>query len=471
MVPKALKKAVETMWKEEPGSAAGFLRPIDTKRIADDLDLDRVAAENGGKNAPPTDATYLDAVEQKIIQRIESEWTWHGGELINHLRAYASRLIGFSIDAEFQRLLLKATDALTRLRSAHHRAEAELGHLKKAYGEVHAEFERFRKKHRLERPPRAAAGRWTSFGLLFVLVALESVLNGFFFAKGSEFGLVGGIGTAIGISFCNVAFAFVIGLGPFRWVHHRNFAAKLSGLILSIAGVVALIALHTFAAHLRDATAAVGEERAMATAIESMMRAPWVVKDHASYYLFALGIFFGLGALAKGYTLDDPYPSYGRHARREVDARTEYSEEHAAVFDELDAIKEETVRELDTGIHRLPHFPQQAAQIRAQRAAMLQTFRGYEGAVATAANQLLAQYRDKNREHRTTEAPQHFGHRWQLPHSFLDSAEVRQLTAEPEGVPPADIPAKLDELRCQAKLLLKEYEGLLTKYPHAAQMH
>ena len=35
-----------------------------------------------------------------------------------------------------------------------------------------------------------------AFGLLFVLVALESVLNGFFFAKGSEFGLVGGIGTA-----------------------------------------------------------------------------------------------------------------------------------------------------------------------------------------------------------------------------------------------------------------------------------
>src|SRR5262249_8166901 len=158
-----------------------------------------------------------------------------------------------------------------------------------------------------------------------------------------------------------------------------------------------LIALHAFAAHLRDATAVVGEERAMAVAIESMMRAPWWVADHLSAYLFALGVVFGLTSLWKGYSFDDPYPSYRRHERRQELARVTYSEEHAAVFDELDAIKEETVRELDAGISRVPLLPQQAAQIRAQRAAVLQTFRGYEAAVATAANQLLALYRDKNR--------------------------------------------------------------------------
>jgi hypothetical protein len=466
MVPKIFKKAVDAT----PTVAAGFLRPIDTKRIAEEFDLERVAAENGAKNVPPTDSVNLDSVEQKIVQRIESEWTWHGGELVQHLRAYANRLIGFSIDAEFQRLQLKAMDALTRLRSAHHRAESELGYLKKTYMEVRAEFERFRKKHRLERPVRAPAGRWTSFGLLFVLIALESVLNGFFFAKGSEFGLVGGIGTAIGISVCNVAFAFVIGLGPFRWVHHHNFAVKFAGLILSIGGVGALIALHTFAAHLRDSTAAVGEERAMAMAIESMLRAPWHVANHLSAYLFALGLVFGLTSLWKGYAFDDPYPSYGRHARREEFARSIYSEEHAAVFDELDAIKEETVRELDSGISRIPRLPQEAAQIRAHRAAMLQTFRAYEVAVATAANQLLTLYRDKNRECRTTEAPRHFAEKWHLPHSFLESGEVRQLTAEPES-PAPDIPATLAELRAFAKSLLEEYEGLLTKYPHAAQMY
>ena len=74
----------------------------------------------------------------------------------------------------------------------------------------------------------------------------------------------------------------------------------------------------------------------------------------------------------------------------------------AALFDDLEAIKDETMRELENGISHIPMYPQQAAHIRAQRAAMLETFRAYETAVETAANQLLTRYRDRNREARTT---------------------------------------------------------------------
>jgi hypothetical protein len=57
---------------------------------------------------------------------------------------------------------------------------------------------------------------------MFVLVAIESVLNGVFFAKGSPGGLIGGIGTAIGISIANVSFAFLLGFFPARWINRRN---------------------------------------------------------------------------------------------------------------------------------------------------------------------------------------------------------------------------------------------------------
>src|SRR5207237_204208 len=97
------------------------------------LNLDVVAAERGKSEIPPSSATAPDAVEQQIIQRIESEWTWQGGELINNLRAYTQRLIGYSVDSEFSRLEIQAKDTLAQLRVADHRAEAELGPLREDF--------------------------------------------------------------------------------------------------------------------------------------------------------------------------------------------------------------------------------------------------------------------------------------------------------------------------------------------------
>lgn len=466
-----LKKAGRAIFEQkQSGPAAGFLQPIDTDRMARTLRLDEVATENGQKNLPPSEGQTLDAVEQSIVQPIEAEWTLHGGELINHLRAYAQRLIGFSIDAEFQRLHLKANDALTNLRAAHVRAEAELGNLLPDYLSARREYEGFRTRHRLTRSVRNQGGRWTAFGLLFVLVALESVLNGFFFAKGSEFGLVGGVGTAIGISLCNVAVAFALGLGPSRWINHRNLLAKLIGVIFVLIGMASLVALHAFAGHFRDATALVGEERAMAVALEHLQRAPWILAELSSYYLFGLGVLFALLGLWKGYTFDDPYPAYGSHARRAETANQLYAEEHRSLFDDLEAIKDATIKELENSISHIPMYPQQAAHIRAQRAAMLETFRAYEAALEAAANQLLTRYRDKNRQARTTPAPAHFSASWKLPRSFLTSAQVKELTAEaPQEA--HNTAGALDELRRLSKEVLGEFEGLMTKFPHATPMH
>jgi hypothetical protein len=320
---------------DQSGGAAGFLKPIDTERIAHEFKLAELGCESGRRETPSSDATQLDATEQKVIQHGESEWRWHGGELINHLRAYATRLVGFSIDAEFERLSLKSNDTLARLRAAHHIAGAELDHLRDAYKEARSEHGRFRTKHRLERPARVHSGRWTALGLLIILVAVESAFNGIFFAKGAQFGLVGGIGTAMGISVVNVAAAFIIGLGPSRWLHHRNLLIKAIGLLLVIAGLASLLGLHAFAAHLRDATAAVGEAKAMAAAIEHILQYPWALAELSSVYLFVLGLLFGLAALWKGYKFDDPYPGYGAQWRRFEAARDAYTDGHADLFDEL----------------------------------------------------------------------------------------------------------------------------------------
>jgi hypothetical protein len=290
-----------------------------------------------------------------------------------------------------------------------------------------------------------------------------------FFAKGSEFGLVGGIVTAVGISFANVIVAFVIGLVPMRWMNHRNYLIKLIGLTFTLTGFAALMALHGFAAHYREAIAVVGEDQALQAAVASLLKSPFVLNDLNSYYLFGIGAVWAFAAVWKGYTNDDPYPRYGAYYRRAVAARSEYSDEHAALFDDLNEIKETTVAAIEAGTRRIPRFPQQAAQIRSERTGHMQAFGAYEASIETAANQLLSRYRHGNIDRRKTPPPQHFDVPWELPGSFLTDAAVLTAIAEPP-TPPLDANAALDDLRDLGRAVLEEYESLLAKYPHPTQM-
>jgi len=470
MIAGVVREAVNAVrGSERTNTVPGFLRPIDTAAVARQLDLEASAVERGRSNIPPPDTDAPDAVEQQILQRVESEWTWQSGELINNLRAYRQRLTSYAVESEFTRLVVQAKDTLAKLREADHRAEAELGPLREDYIAARDELSDFKKKHRLTRAARARARRYTTFGLLFVLIALESMANGVFFAKGSEFGLVGGVGTAVVISFINVASCFLLGLWPIRWINRRNVLVKLFALVLSLVGIVAIVALHAFAAHYRDAMAVVGEDHALSAAIAALRASPWTLDNLNSYYLFALGLFFALLSIYKGATFDDPYPGYGPMTRRHETARNDYSDQHADLFDGLADIKDETITLLDGGIVKLPLYPQQAANIRAQRAALIQSFRSYEAAVETAGRQLLAEYRDINRRHRSAPAPRYFDQVWRLPHSVLESVEVRTLAAE-EAEAGLDMPTTLAELRRYSQEVLDEYEKLMKTYPHPTKM-
>jgi hypothetical protein len=68
-----LAKAVRG--KEQLSVVPGFLRPIDTDALAQELELKRNGIERGNKNLPASDETELDSIEQSITQRIVSEWT------------------------------------------------------------------------------------------------------------------------------------------------------------------------------------------------------------------------------------------------------------------------------------------------------------------------------------------------------------------------------------------------------------
>lgn len=80
-----LRRVLEA--NEAPVSPAGFLRPINTQLIAEQFELERQGKERGAKNQPHPDDEVYDAVEQKVVHAVQSEWSMQGGELVNNLRA------------------------------------------------------------------------------------------------------------------------------------------------------------------------------------------------------------------------------------------------------------------------------------------------------------------------------------------------------------------------------------------------
>jgi hypothetical protein len=445
------------------GPPAGLLEPIDVGAAARRMELTKRGVERGQQGIPPAVQTSLDEVEQSVVQDITSAWTVQKSQAIGTIRALEETASRFNVAAQLAQLRLAARDGRASFAAVKQDVRGELARLRSDAAEAAKELAQFRAHHRLSRPARDRGGKWTVVGLLIFLIGVESILNGTFFQKGSQFGLIGGIGTAIGISLCNVIALFVLGLTVARYLNHRSWLAKLIALLACTFVFALMILLHGFAAHLRDATAAVGEVRAYEVALAKMFSAPWALSDLSSWYLLGLGILFGLAAFWKGYRLDDPYPGYGAISWRARAAEFIYDDARRDLLDELRAIRENTIERFDDALTALPHEARRAGEARADALALAARFATYEDHLEECANTLLSAYRDSNRSARSDACPPHFAERWRL----LPRGEVQvRLGAGPD---PVSIDPALTEIRELHDELLSEYEALLKEAERQAE--
>lgn len=459
-------------WKGDsmPQPVKGLMRPLDVDGLAAEMSLVARGVEAGSREAPATTATTFDATEEEIVGKLSAEWTLQRGHLLAMLQAYRDRLAELNAAKVIGELRLSAADAIDKFKSSKQLIRGDLARLRNAYVEARTELSEFRAKHRLTRPARDPGGRWTTFGLLFVVIALESVINGVFFAKGSEAGLIGGVGVAIGISAVNVLLCFFLGVGPARFINWRGWVLKSVAFVVTVGGVFAVALLHFFAAHFRDASVAVGERQAYAKALSQLWQNPLGFSDITSWYLFGLGLAFGLISFWKGYQFDDPYPYYGATFRREHEAHDTYAEEHDEFFDELKNVRQETVEAFRAGLANIPQHVAKSEQVRAARTALLEEFKAYEGGLQQAANRLLTIYREACRQHRQTQAPVYFSERWFLPGSAVTGPEITALVAEAPDDVVGDVRVVLDELRTLSEEVIKTYGELAAAAEHPSDM-
>lgn len=424
-------------------------QPVDTDRLAATWKLKARGAHDGRKNIPPPGAVALAAAEDEIARNFCAERERCGADAAAHLKAQNDALAQLETAMDIAGLRNKAGEATSTLEKIDREWEGELPRLLRAAREARAEYDTFRDRHRLARPARQPGHRGLALSLLALFVAVESVLNGMFFAEGSEAGLLGGMAVALSVSVVNVVLLGAVqGFFPARWVNHRNPAIRGLGLLLVACGIVAIVVVNGFVAHYRDAYERLGDAVVLREVWSQLVSAPADLARLQSWLLFLLGLgFAGLG-FAKGYRLDDPYPGYGAVDRRRGEAELAYLRNRQLRIDEATMTRDRALAAIDDGIQRLRGAAAQRDQILAARASLVAKVEAHETHLAQAANTLLAVYRDANRAERTAPAPEHFDRVFAFGDRILDRPALQALRAAPAPRHDADaLLAELDRLR------------------------
>lgn len=385
---------------------------INSRQLAGDLRLEEQGKTRGAGNQPPAETTAFDSVEIEAIAAIE-ELRRKGLESYEeHRKAYAARLT--STAGVAQEISTAAGRARNEFGTAAQRWRNSIVSARERLSETYEHRRTFREKHRLTRPAKQFGG-WTNVILLaLILIVGEAGMNSYLFSKGNEFGLLGGGIAALLFSLVNVAASVLLGYFAHN-ANHRNLFWKLLGIGCIVIWIAFALIINLAIAHFRDALEAGATWTSAAEgAVDALFVAPSDLSTIESWLLMAIGILISVLSFSKGWFTDDPYPEYGSIDRAMEDARAEYDGRVQEALDELQGIRDTAIGEFTETNELVKEAVREAVDALYGHTNLSQHLGAFLDQCDLSAAQLLAIYRDANRQARIEPAPRTFNER----HSF-----------------------------------------------------
>ncbi len=432
--------------------------PLNVEQIAVELSVDERARKLGAEGKPAQDAESPDSEELAIGEDIERRARKAAEEYRASLELYDSRIRDAVIASELRVEVESAGESAVSDFSI--RAVNDANHLAALEDEANgrdAEYAAYRQRHRLERQPRIVSARERTFrGIVIgIFVILESVLNGLFFAEGSETGLVGGFVLASGLSLLNIGAAILCAIYAMPLLIYRNLGVRAVGAVAVLVYLAWLLGLNLLIAHFRDTFIASGGDVSAVLLWENFVNSPFALSDAQSWLLAFLGMGFSVSALISAQGLDDRYLFYGDIGRARVDAFKHFNNEKTIALEGFMQRRDEAVdqmTEVIAALRRQEYDKRLAIDGRNRLHRELCAFLDH---LAAAHQRLVAQFREANEKARSVGAPSYFREAPRRP-PFL---EAPPLSATPELDDDAR-EAAVERMRH----FIKEVNGEMTKY-------
>jgi len=384
---------------------------LSVDRVADELRLAAFGSERGAQNRPSSDAQTMDDIEHGIVERIEAHKQDANGIYLDHLHTYDERLTALSFEERFATIQQAAPEAVGDFRAEATIGRDELFVLRRRLNENEIERERFRARHRIERPARLnSLGKIIlKIGVLAVLFILEVMINGSFLAKANIGGLLGGAAQAVTFAALNIIASFFWGMVLIRLINRRNYLLKLIGLISFLAYIAFAAALNLTLSHLREIPPAVSlSDNVGEVVLHRLLTHPLGLTDINSWVLFSIGFIFSLIAMVDGLTFFDPYMGYSGLERRWIEASKQFAEARIELIERLRDIREDATETMNEAARDLSVRRSEYDALLQGRTRLSQRFEHHQSQIEQSCRALLEIYREANRGTRSTPAPAYF---------------------------------------------------------------
>jgi hypothetical protein len=384
---------------------------LSVDRVADELRLVVQGSQRGAQNRPSSDAQTMDDVEHQIVERIEAHKQDANGIYLDHLHTYDERLTALSFEERFATIQQAAPEAVGDFRAEATIGRDELFVLRRRLNETEIERERFRARHRLERPARLnSLGKIIlKIGVLAVLFILEVMINGSFLAKANLGGLLGGAAQAVTFAALNIIASFFWGMVLIRLVNRRNYLLKLIGLLSFLAYLAFAVVLNLTLSHLREIPPAISLNDTIGQEVlHRLLTTPLGLTDINSWVLFSIGLIFSLIAMVDGLTFFDPYMGYSGLERRWVEASQQFADARINLIERLRDIREDATDAMNEAARDLSVRRSEYDALLQGRVRLSQRFEHHQSQIEQTCRALLEIYREANRGTRSAPAPDYF---------------------------------------------------------------
>ena len=304
----------------------------------------------------------------KIYQFIATVISRKKQQINENILSYDKAILDINIKDKFEEAKNLGTHTQKRMESIIEEDKNALADSKDKYQKLERDFKKFKIDNKITYVPDIKLNLVLPAGILLLILLLETILNGIFFAKGSPYGL---LGTLI-----------------FLNLKSNDF-------------------YNLFVAHYRQQLE-VDINNAGTLAVKAFFQSPFALNDFGSWVLFFLGAVFGFIACVDGYFWDDPYPGYGKSYKRMEQAKEDWHEEHKNTVDRLEDLKLEQsdiFTEMQSDVKSDVNY---LNEVIGQKQTLASNLENNIEQIESNCEILITMYRETNEVHRETDPPEYF---------------------------------------------------------------
>lgn len=396
---------------------------INVEAIAKELSVDKRGKEDGSQDQPPSEAMLLTTVEQSAVEQVGKLRREALTSYELELQALRQRVS--SAKSDTSEIRLKIGDAMAALERLQRQEELQLEPARIEVVAYREKVERFVKNHDAIAPPKPMRSGLFTMSFIALMLAVESSMNGIFFAEQNKMGLVGGVSQAFMISLINVAVGF--GSGFFqRYVNLRGWFYKFIGGFSVVAWLVFTIPFNLAVAHFRNSLEGnMDWEAALRESITLTLAQPFELNSLSSWSLFIVGAIISFLSFLKGAWIGDPVPGFNAIWDQSEMALNRYTDAFNSGHAALDERFMEEREALQSEVESRRADLRAATDALLSRKSMSSGLDVFLDTADSAANMLLKRYREANQKARKTTAPKYFHEefRFERP-QFADLDEI-----------------------------------------------